>query len=664
MSHPSQKSAESATAATTMNDENGKLDLDVHLQTDAVCAGRRGQFLVGLDLLVPEATLRVPVQVVPVLDVSSSMAEHLPLLKDGLVSAIEETTVVSEMDDFALVTFGFSARLQCASEGLGRMTSSRREKIIDGIRRMRTSGMTNLHGGLMAGLQQVKRSNSKFSFILLMTDGLASAGRIDPSDILSDVKDELEAIRTMGCHLAIYTMGLGHEHNSTLLREVAEVGGGEYVYVRAGDTLDLVAAIQEWLTMFARLRATDAQVSCTPPRLPSRGSVSSDDAVSAQDGIILQGMEEISFTGDITDPGRSPSLPVRRSSVRFGDVFSGTVYHKLVALTVAVAEDGLGKKHAATLQLSYRDAITNQLHIIKRDVYLKVMAVGENSSTIVMANRLIPSPIAVPGDASVNMAVLNHLAADLIRNAAIRMHRLCDAGDQNTPYLRSTSVAGSGTAVQANRAVLITMKRLIATLQPVIQNDAAMSADAKLLNEMAHLQEAGHLDECRAIANNFYQRRCKQTLSNRRNLATLFLNTLARRKRNKDTEKASDAKFTSKLAEKLTICDSGFVSPEIIDLETRLASKQKGEVVGETWVSSELWQSISEFKRRRNELLQLAGASWFGVPDLPDAPGVKRKSSLERQYAGAGPELLAAFMRRRDAHSEKTIPDPPKITEF
>ena len=677
---------------TMMNggDDEAKLDLDVHLQTNDVCVGANrsivGQFLVGLDLLVPEATMRVPVQVVPVLDVSSSMAEHLPLLKDGLVSAIEATSVVSDMDDFALVTFGFAARLQCASEGLGRMTPSRRERIIDGIRRMRTSGMTNLHGGLMAGLQQVKSGNSKFSFVLLMTDGLASAGKVDPDAILADVRDELEAIRTTGCHLAVYTMGLGHEHNSTLLRRVADVGGGEYAYVRGGDTFELVAAIQEWLTMFAHLRAIDAQVSCLPTTTTSataRGSASSEEG-GGGGGIILHGMEEITFSGDddVTSGGggHSPSLRVRRSSVRFGDVFAGTVYHKLVALTMTVPGEMRGKRHAATLQLSYRDAVTNRLHVLKKDVHLNVVAAdGVQTSVAVVANRLIPSPIPVPQGSVVNETVLSHLAADLIRNAAIRMHRMCDNKEQSGPYPRSASVAvsksdGGSSVLQSNRAALVTMKQLLATLQSVISQDAEMSEDAGLLDEMTQLHEAGRLDECRAIANNFYQRRCKHTLSKRRGLATLFLNTLARRKRAKKGDGGEtvsyDDKLTSKLAEKMAICDSGQVSPQIMELERRLASKQQkttslsSSSSSNTWVSSELGQSLSEFKRRRNDLLHMAGAAWFGVPELPDSPDVRRKTSLERQFAGAGPELLAAFMRRREVHAEETTPAPPKITEF
>ncbi|XP_062510432.1 uncharacterized protein LOC134186473 [Corticium candelabrum] len=626
------------------------LDFDVHLQTKGITANSSGQFLVALELLVPESSTRVPVQIVPVIDVSNSMAEHLPLLKDGLVVVVENQQVLSDVDDLALVTFGFTAKKLCSSEGLGKMTGTRRDGIIDCVRKIRTSGMTNLHGGLKLGLEEVRRGDGRFAFILLMTDGIASAGMVQPSEILDDVTRDLEAIEESGCHLGIYTIGFGHEHNSTLLRQIAEVGQGQYTYVEGGDTFELISKIHEWLVMFSQLRATETRISMQPYKM-----------ADASKGITVTGMHEITFTrSEDNDGSASPSKPTKRSVVMFGDTFAGTLYRKLISLDVRIGDGVRGHKEMVSLCLSYRDALTDEEHTVSKGIKVWVAPQSKESppSMAIIPNHLIPRPIAIPHKEVMNIAVRRQLAADIIRNAAICMHSYCTIAKKE---IRLTGSADSPT-VRRSKAALTTWEQLLETLADIVDRDPELREQRNQLKKMESLRAEGRLEECQAMANNFHQRHSTNTLSKKKSLANLFLNALARQKKKKTVEGEagpSDAKLAAKLAEKMAAIEAGQANPEIVELEERLAMKRK-KSSSDTWKSSELARSLQEFRQRREELLKMAGVSWFGI-----IPSSELNQVSENDYQGAHGELLAVF-QRRGRHNPMNMGKTThqKITEF
>ena len=620
------------------------LDFDIHVQSQRICADSSGQFLVGLQLLVPETVKRVPVQIIPVIDVSNSMAEHLPLLKDGLVVVVEDQEVLGNTDDFALVTFGFSAKVMCHSEGLGKMSGRRREGVISGIRKMRTSGMTNLHAGLMKGLEEVKNGDGRFAFILLMTDGIASAGKVQPSEILDDVRHELETIDEMGCHLAIYTMGLGHEHNSTLLRQIAEAGCGQYNYVEGGDTVELISKIHEWLAMFNQLRATEVRISMQP-----------NQTTVSPEGVAVTGMKEITFTPGTHDKdgSASPSKPTKRTSVIFGDTFAGTSYQKLISLDVTTGYKAKGEKQIATFKLSYRDAITDEEHILSLSAKVWVAPQNKTSKPImaVIPSEVIPKPVSIPKNERVNFAMQRQLASDMIRNAAIRMHRYCVVAEKE---IRLTGTASSP-VVQRSKAALATWEQLLESLSEVISRDMELTFQMEQLKKMESLRAEGRLDECRAMANNFHQRPATHTLSRKKSLANLLLNALSRQRTKKGQgaeEKPSDSRLAAKLAEKMAAIEAGEANPNIVALEERLANKKK-LVSQDTFQSSELARSLNEFRHRREQLLKMAGVSWFGV--------VPTQMMDAKEYED---ELVTAFRRQKRTEPAIRERSPrPTITE-
>jgi hypothetical protein len=626
------------------------LEFDIHVQSQRVCAGSTGQFLVGLQLLVPETVKRVPVQIVPVIDVSNSMAEHLSLLKDGLVVVAEDQEVLGNTDDFALVTFGFKAKLMCHSEGLGRMSGRRREGIISGIRKMRTSGMTNLHAGLMMGLEEVKNGDGRFAFILLMTDGIASAGKVQPCEILDDVRRELETIDEMGCHLAIYTMGLGHEHNSTLLRQIAEAGHGQYNYVEGGDTVELISKIHEWLAMFNQLRATEVKISMVPRQ-----------TIVSPEGVAVTGMQEITFTpspdSQDQDISASPSKPAKRTSVIFGDTFAGTSYQKLISLDVTTGEKAKGEKEIATFKLNYRDAITDEEHTLSLSAKIWVAPPNKSlePSMAVIPSEVIPRPVSIPKNERVNFAMQKQLASDMIRNAAIRMHRYCVIAEKEIRLSGTTD----SPIVQRSKAALATWEQLLESLSDVISRDMDLTFQMEQLKKMEILRAEGRLDECRAMANNFHQRPATNTISRQKSLANLLLNALSRQgtKKGKGTkETPSDSRLAAKLSEKMAAIEAGEANPDIVALEERLAHKKK-LVSQDTFQSSELARSLHEFHHRREQLLKMAGVSWFGELPTP-------QTAMDGQEH-KGDELITAFRRqkRREPALRERSPRPT-VTEL
>lgn len=95
-------------------------------------------------------------------------------------------------------------------------------------------GITNLSGGLVAGLQQLGKDKGALRRVLLLSDGLANQGVTDPAG-LSDI-----AQQGVGAGKGVSTFGVGTDFNEDLLRMLADVGGGSYYYIATPDDIPAI----------------------------------------------------------------------------------------------------------------------------------------------------------------------------------------------------------------------------------------------------------------------------------------------------------------------------------------------------------------------------------------------------------------------------------------
>jgi Ca-activated chloride channel family protein len=125
------------------------------------------------------------------------------------------------------------------------------------IRGISLGGGTNLHGGLVLGRDEVQRvyTQGQVSRVILLSDGQANVGVVDPQQIAATARDAANH------GTRITTVGVGLDYNEDLMEAIAESGRGNYHYVKEAKDLERViagemAGIQATVATSVELRLT------------------------------------------------------------------------------------------------------------------------------------------------------------------------------------------------------------------------------------------------------------------------------------------------------------------------------------------------------------------------------------------------------------------------
>lgn len=168
-----------------------------------------------------DRALAPPCAVALVVDCSGSMAERgkMAQAKRGLQAFVER---LRKDDQIALVGFSSEATLRTGlrSKGNG-------DWLQDAIAGLRPDGNTNLHGGLMLGLDQLLKVEvgNKARRVIVLTDGIANTGVVDAQEIARSV-----AVRS-GDAVEVSTIGLGTDLDVALLQRLAKKNRGLFHFV-------------------------------------------------------------------------------------------------------------------------------------------------------------------------------------------------------------------------------------------------------------------------------------------------------------------------------------------------------------------------------------------------------------------------------------------------
>jgi len=106
-------------------------------------------------------------------------------------------------------------------------------------------GGTNLGGGLAKGIEKANKfiKGADVSRVLLISDGLANKGIIDPAALNKISRESLQG------GVVVTTLGLGVDYNEDLMTSVADNGGGNYYFVEKSE--DIVATLDKELSQMA-----------------------------------------------------------------------------------------------------------------------------------------------------------------------------------------------------------------------------------------------------------------------------------------------------------------------------------------------------------------------------------------------------------------------------
>ena len=207
------------------------LGLDIRLGNPLVAStGGDVWVQVGLQAASAPAGQRTPLNLALVLDRSGSMGEtdKMTYLKRSLEVFLRS---LRPDDIVAIVAYNDTARVLRPAQPVGDGAWIR-----ETLQRLQPTGWTNLNAGMMLGFEEVEkhfdiRRNNR---VILLTDGIANRGVIDPQRIAENAR----AYNERGVYLS--TIGLGVSLDDELLHTLAQQGHGAYHFIDSWKEMDKV----------------------------------------------------------------------------------------------------------------------------------------------------------------------------------------------------------------------------------------------------------------------------------------------------------------------------------------------------------------------------------------------------------------------------------------
>jgi len=204
------------------------------LSSGAIARGAGGELHAAFEITTQSVTgtQRPPVNLAIVIDHSGSMSgriQHAQAAARGIVARLDAHDRVS------LIQYDDSADVLVPSIVTDAAGKQRLEKAIQAIA---LGGGTNLHRGLELGRDEVKRElqQSQVSRVILLSDGHANVGVVDPQAIASTARGAANG------GVRITAVGIGDDYNEDLMEAIAEAGRGQYHYVKEASDLEKVIA--------------------------------------------------------------------------------------------------------------------------------------------------------------------------------------------------------------------------------------------------------------------------------------------------------------------------------------------------------------------------------------------------------------------------------------
>lgn len=257
---------------------------------------------------------RLPLNLGVVLDRSGSMdGRPLDYVKRATRFLVEQ---VGADDALSLTVFDNQADVVIPAQLVTRKDLLKRT--VDSIA---SGGSTNLSGGLLRGYEETFKQcrTGQVNRVLLLTDGMANAGIVDP-DVLAA---KAGAMLRRGVSLS--TVGVGLHFNEDLLIQLAEAGNGSYYYVREPDEIPRVFASE-----------LEGLLSVVAQGISLK--------VSGQSGCRVAAC--LGYAPKFEDTGASLALP---------DMFQNE--EKLLAVEIVHPALALGQHEIVKIELSYADAL-------------------------------------------------------------------------------------------------------------------------------------------------------------------------------------------------------------------------------------------------------------------------------------------------------------------
>ncbi|XP_074735619.1 inter-alpha-trypsin inhibitor heavy chain H3-like [Strix uralensis] len=160
----------------------------------------------------------LPKNVIFVIDISGSMSgREIEQTREALLKILDD---IKEDDFFNFILFGSEVRTW--KETLIKATPENLDEARKFVRGIDTAGMTNLHGGIMRGIDMLNAAHEgnlvpkrSASIIIMLTDGQPNVGISNTQDIQAHVKKAIEG------KYPLYNLGFGYGVDYNFLEKMA-----------------------------------------------------------------------------------------------------------------------------------------------------------------------------------------------------------------------------------------------------------------------------------------------------------------------------------------------------------------------------------------------------------------------------------------------------------
>jgi len=301
------------------------------------------RLMVNIESESTSGRISKPLNLALVLDRSGSMNGHkLQYVKEAAKILINN---MGKDDFFSLTVFDSSVKPLISPVKAGQAYG-----IEEAINSIVAGDTTNLSGGYQQGcaFAKEKMADDNISRVMLLTDGLANRGIVDP-DHLSDIARTMQAEG-----ISTTTIGVGEDYNEFLLGKMAENGGGGAYFIENPD--DAPGVFEEELGYLKSLTASDFELK------------------------VVLADENISFnqlnTYRTTDGNR----------FLLGDVYEGQVKSIVLEFKLPKMEIGQGIE-IGHIEVSYRDASEGEEGIRNLKIPLKIDVVNKKDFSKISPNK-------------------------------------------------------------------------------------------------------------------------------------------------------------------------------------------------------------------------------------------------------------------------------------
>lgn len=222
-----------------------KVDVDL-VMVNATVTDPNGRSVTGLDKSLFQiwedriqqeiqyfSATEVPLSVAVIFDVSSSMADKLPVSRDAVAKLLK---IGNPQDEYALIEFNSRPKVT-------RDFATGFSKFQNELASTSAAGSTALYDAVYLGIEKLRDSHNPRKALLLVTDGEDNHSRYSRSDIKElamESEVQLFAIQIGGYTSPTATKG--HKPGGVVLKELVDLTGGEVFFASDVQRLDGICA--------------------------------------------------------------------------------------------------------------------------------------------------------------------------------------------------------------------------------------------------------------------------------------------------------------------------------------------------------------------------------------------------------------------------------------